>query len=157
MNNSLTMALTLMAASSAMTLQTDNYASACTEIENLVLGPNSEQINDQEDGCCTFFRGRDYFDRALQCCHIGISTEIALKGTNWDNQITSFKCGAGVKYELWRGNIDNEDSKITQITGAGEINNPVLSRYNDLISNIVLEPYDVKVNPAVTIFNRPGC
>ena len=98
MKNSLTMALALVATSSAMTLQTDDYA-ACRQIE-------ADEIHFKFPECCTFYRGINYDDRALQCCHNGDSTEIALAGTIWDNQITSFYCGAEVKYELWRGHID---------------------------------------------------
>ena len=141
------MALALVAASSAMTLQTDDFASACVRTyDDIGLD------EDEEDNCCTFYRGRDYEDRALQCCHNGDSLEIALNDTIWDNQITSFKCGAAVKYELWRGNIDQVHSKVVVITGAGKINNAVLTDYNELISNIVLEPYDDVTAPAVTAF-----
>ena len=166
MKNSFTMALALVASANAMTLQTDDYASACKQIYDTAPAftrsadggeDDGEIVNEQEDDCCTFFVGRDYTDRALQCCHNGGSTEIALAGTNWDDRFTSFQCGAAVKYELWRNHIDQVHSKTVVTTGAGPINNSVLARYNDLITNIVLEPYDDVEAPAVTAFREQGC
>ena len=43
------------------------------------------------------------------------------------------------------------------ISGAGKIANPVLQYYDDIISNIVLEPYDAETEGAVTVFLELGC
>ena len=60
-----------------------------------------------------------------------------------DDRITSWSCGINVQYEFWRHGVNEQISgKIAVATGAGRIDNTVLAYFNDLITNIVLEPYD---------------
>ena len=90
---------------------------------------------------------RKNFDgNSVGYCHKGNRVEIPLAGTGFEDRLTSSIAEAGKQH-----------FKVAVSSGAGRLENKRLSFYNDVISNIVLEPYDYQINPAVTVFRDGGC